>query len=51
MYVPFWEYPRPTNLESSCNLLPVGSLIGRDVGPSNCGKIKISWAHLEGDLP
>ena len=50
-YVPPWEYSCPVNLESSCALLPTGSLIGRDAGPSNCGIIEISWASLEGDLP
>ena len=50
-YVPHWEYSHPNNLESSCALLSIGSLIGRDAGPFNCGIIEISWACLEGDPP
>ena len=50
MYVPPWEYSCPSNLESSCTLLSIGSLVGRDTGPSNCGIIKISWALIAGEL-
>ena len=49
-YVSPWEYTCPVKPKSSCILLPIGSLLGRDVGPSNCGIIEISWALVDGDL-
>ena len=50
IHVPLWEYPCPAKLETSCTLLPIESLLGRDAGPSNCGIIEISWALIDGDL-